>query len=806
MNVNSESSKSYEEERQTLLLHLLDAVKQCQIRFGGRTELATESDSRIVSLCTQFEAVLQHGFRGNNKNYSAFRQVTEIMKGLNLKNLESEPAFWHFVRTILNKHEYERYLMLKNTSTDVGRGRAWLRSALNERSLERYMHMMLADATHISQFYEDWAFLMDQERSSMLPMMSAGLGSILFAINIDNPDLDIFDYNRVENKITINNTEEVLDEPLPIIAKSLGVHSGGKKRKRKKPSLQVISFDDNDLRENEYENVSLPPSYSSAPPTCLSSPVVYNGNFGALTDSVMTDDTNQRFSKDSDKNISKKSEEVISVLASSENKSEDSDKLINGNIDSDQDIPSFRVQDLSTKDDVSNVENGLPSKTILTPIDNASIGELIPLNQGDDIQSSEDSVSIPSYGEETENAAAALAVAQRGTNWGTVGPSSQTSLNSAVILANRKPSEPRSRSETLSMSNDELREALLVVLHRKDELEETNNSLRNLLDKEMEMCAGLRAEMEEMKKQHEEKNERQEIKLQTLSRENDLLKHQLKKYIAAVQMLKRDSVKAQETLSGMIGDVQPAIPEPRIYIDHQYEAAEYEKKLVQVAEMHGELMEFNERLHRLLLQREASIRRLKEELVDLRGPLPDDNQTSDDDISITSDYDASSQTAASRPLINIWIPSAFLAGRTTDLHHVYQVYIRIRDDEWNIYRRYAEFYALHKSLKKKHPIVNTFDFPPKKTLGNKDAKVVEERRRRFQHYLRSIINWMLQTNSDLTNNPDRETIISLLPFFGEKENDTKSQSPRTVSNRLRFAARNSPPTGAERPVQHYMGL
>lgn len=37
--------------------------------------------------------------------------------------------------------------------------------------------------------------------------------------------------------------------------------------------------------------------------------------------------------------------------------------------------------------------------------------------------------------------------------------------------------------------------------------------------------------------------------------------------------------------------------------------------------MHGELMEFNERLHRLLLQRETAIRRLKEELIDLRGPV-----------------------------------------------------------------------------------------------------------------------------------------------------------------------------------------
>ncbi len=72
-----------------------------------------------------------------------------------------------------------------------------------------------------------------------------------------------------------------------------------------------------------------------------------------------------------------------------------------------------------------------------------------------------------------------------------------------------------------------------------------------------------------------------------------------------------------------------------------------------------------------------------------------------------------------RPLINIWMPSAFLRGTTSDAYHVYQVFVRVRDEEWNIYRRYAEFYELHIKLKKRYPVANTFDFPPKKAIGNK---------------------------------------------------------------------------------------
>ncbi|XP_055950101.1 sorting nexin-29-like isoform X5 [Argiope bruennichi] len=676
------------QERQSLLSKLLDAVKQCQIRFGGRTELATENDSRVVCLCAQFEAVLQHGIRKTNKSFLPLRHVTGMMKGLNILNNEAEPVFWQIVRLVLNKHEFERYMLLKNITTDIGRGRAWLRSALNEHSLERYMHMILADSAQIKNFYEDGAFLLDDERSSMLPMMAAGLGSILFAISIDNPDLNLVRTSNTESPVDSTKYSPPKEEfePRPVISKSVENGLVKKKKKKKRPTSQVVSFDDDDLCDE-------------------------------------------------------------------------------------------------------NINNS--EQTTLTPIGDSSVGELIPIVHNEEGAASDDSVSIPSFCEDVDNAVAALAVAQRLPSWSVSSNNSQGSTKS----------EPRSRSDTLTMSPDEMREALLSVMQKKEEFEEKNNALRCLLEREMEMAAGLRAEVEEQKKSSEEKVERLEAKLQTVSRENELLKHQLKKYIAAVQLLKHDSGKVQE-LTSVVGEVQPPIPEPKVFIDHQFEASEYEKKLVQVAEMHGELMEFNERLHRLLLQRETAIRRLKEELIDLRGPLPDDNQTSDDDISITSDYDASSQTATLRPLINVWIPSAFLTGKSADVHHVYQVYVRIRDDEWNVYRRYAQFYALHKILKKRDPIVNTFDFPPKKTIGKKDAKVVEQRRRRLQHYLRCVLNWLLQTNADISNSPDKETFISLLPFFSDQVNTQKKQSRNSRARQ----SDNSCLNPEQSATPHYTGL
>lgn len=92
----------------------------------------------------------------------------------------------------MSKHEAERFLLLHNVRTDPGRGRAWLRAALNEHSLERYIHVILS-LDNLHEFYEDDSFLRDCELSSILPQTAAGLGSILFALMVDNPELDKID-------------------------------------------------------------------------------------------------------------------------------------------------------------------------------------------------------------------------------------------------------------------------------------------------------------------------------------------------------------------------------------------------------------------------------------------------------------------------------------------------------------------------------------------------------------------------------------------------------------------------------------
>nr|KAF6442364.1 sorting nexin 29 [Rousettus aegyptiacus] len=69
-----------------------------------------------------------------------------------------------------------------------------------------------------------------------------------------------------------------------------------------------------------------------------------------------------------------------------------------------------------------------------------------------------------------------------------------------------------------SMTINELRQAIVAMMNRKEELEEENRSLRNLLDGEMEHSAALRQEVDALKRKLAEQEERHVMKIQALAR------------------------------------------------------------------------------------------------------------------------------------------------------------------------------------------------------------------------------------------------------------------------------------------------
>lgn len=70
------------EEPDKLLNQLLECVQNCQRRFGGKTELATEFETCVAALCLTLEAVFSHGLRGRplqTQQPSKLKEVSEIV-------------------------------------------------------------------------------------------------------------------------------------------------------------------------------------------------------------------------------------------------------------------------------------------------------------------------------------------------------------------------------------------------------------------------------------------------------------------------------------------------------------------------------------------------------------------------------------------------------------------------------------------------------------------------------------------------------------------------------------------------------
>lgn len=67
-------------------------------------------------------------------------------------------------------------------------------------------------------------------------------------------------------------------------------------------------------------------------------------------------------------------------------------------------------------------------------------------------------------------------------------------------------------------------------------------------------------------------------------------------------------------------------------------------------------------------------------------------------------------------------------------------------------------------LKKKYQQISALEFPPKKAFSNRHAKVVQERRKKLEAYLRQAIN-ILQNDNNIY---DRNSLLQVLPFLSEK--------------------------------------
>ncbi|XP_070840390.1 kinesin-like protein KIF16B [Chaetodon trifascialis] len=122
--------------------------------------------------------------------------------------------------------------------------------------------------------------------------------------------------------------------------------------------------------------------------------------------------------------------------------------------------------------------------------------------------------------------------------------------------------------------------------------------------------------------------------------------------------------------------------------------------------------------------------------------------------------------------VKISIPRYVLRGQGKDEHFEFEVKITVMDEMWTVFRRYSRFREMHKSLKLKYPELAALEFPPKKLFGNRDERMVAERRNHLERYLRNLFRVMLSSSSSpLRADADggfhltKHAICEFSPFF-----------------------------------------
>ncbi|XP_021181326.3 sorting nexin-29 isoform X1 [Helicoverpa armigera] len=625
---NREELKKRIENGKIIHQELQNCVQSCLSRFGGKSELATEDDIRIAQLCEKWEKLLSHGIRTNLSNSAIQNLVTAGLNfTFNIVNVGN--SLWSYTCLHLTKHEKERFKILTNINTPLGYFRAFLRAALNERSLDRYLQSWVAHGL-LMEYYEEGALVRDPDTSQLLPSTAAGLSTVLFALSIDRPELNDSQQANYSSK-----AEHVIPLPMPVKSSS---------NLKRKPLRQVISFDKNEQKNtmvNKRKSLGAAEqvdnsAWNSAPATCLNSPdpkIVAQAASSSEPTSSEYKSSLRHFFPDSVKGI---------------------------------DSPSQILSKLSEC-----------AKEIFSSSNSIDVNNVIK----DDV--------------------------------------------SEISVNNLKISE--SDSEEVAGSIDGST-SCLELCFTEDESVPEDKTFNSVLDNKEKEYLNLQMKFTQMELASKDKIKKLENVVLDLSKENDRLKEQLRQYMSAVEIGKALKLDGGDSA----------------------EVDQYERKLVQVAEMHAELMEFNTYLQQRLKEYE-SISAM--EVLD----YPESN-------------------------VKAHIPSAFLIGKKAHSYHVYQIYLKIGQEEWNVYHRYAKFHELHMQLKKCHPDIATYKFPPKKTLRKRDAHLVEQRRVALQAYLRHIL-LVLPELRDCTN---RAQLITLLPFFGTssttKENGLSHALDRQQSN------------------------
>ncbi|XP_022216469.2 sorting nexin-29 [Drosophila obscura] len=187
------NGSTFGQRREDIFRRLQETAHQISLEYAGK-ELATEQDESVQEFCEALEDLLSYGLRQSiSVTFSAasfIQNMQEIMSGSSSGTNSNDPTFWDFCQSHLTPHERQRYMELKQIWTKTGRGRAFIRSTLNEKRLQSHVLTWLSDEEQLHRYYTPWSLLLNEEAAKKLPEILDTLKDVLFALQVDTTELN----------------------------------------------------------------------------------------------------------------------------------------------------------------------------------------------------------------------------------------------------------------------------------------------------------------------------------------------------------------------------------------------------------------------------------------------------------------------------------------------------------------------------------------------------------------------------------------------------------------------------------------
>ncbi|KAM5218607.1 kinesin-like protein KIF16B isoform 4-T4 [Hipposideros larvatus] len=335
----------------------------------------------------------------------------------------------------------------------------------------------------------------------------------------------------------------------------------------------------------------------------------------------------------------------------------------------------------------------------------------------------------------------------------------QATFEFTANIARQEEKVRKKEKEILESREKQQREALELAVAR---LERRHSALqrRSTLDLEIEEQRQKLATLNSSSSEQSGLQASLEAEREALEKDRERLEHeiqQLKQKICevdGVQKGHRVTLEGKAASSSLSSSAEEShlvpLMDARVsaYIEEEVQRRlqDLHREIGKDSDTSTDIMKNNEKLHNGTIQRKLKYERMISRSF---GANPDDLKDP----------------------IKISIPRYVLCGQGKDEHFEFEVKITVLDETWTVFRRYSRFREMHKTLKLKYVELATLEFPPKKLFGNKDERVIAERRSHLEKYLRDFFSVMLQSaTSPLHINKvgltlSKHTICEFSPFF-----------------------------------------